>query len=76
MILFKLKHSLGLTSLWLIILIGYDRYNVIVKGFNGVKITPAIAFFMIVFAFVYATFFNIPPLLHLWGAFTLGKLKM
>jgi hypothetical protein len=31
----------GTLSLLTMIVIGYDRYNVIVKGFTGVKITPA-----------------------------------
>jgi hypothetical protein len=30
----------GTLSLMTMIVIGYDRYNVIVKGFTGVKITP------------------------------------
>ena len=30
----------GTASLLTMIVIGYDRYNVIVKGFTGTKITP------------------------------------
>ena len=29
----------GVVSILSMVVIGYDRYNVIVKGFNGVKIT-------------------------------------
>ncbi len=63
---------LGLASLWLIILIGYDRYNVIVKGLSGTKITPGMAFLMIIFAFGYSTAVCIPPYLKVWGKYTLG----
>ena len=57
----------------MIIMIGYDRYNVIVKGFNGVKITPSIAFLMIIFAFGYSTAICILPMLKVWGSYKLGK---
>ena len=59
----------------MIIMIGYDRYNVIVKGFNGVKITPSIAFLMIIFAFGYSTAICILPMLKVWGSYKLGKKK-
>ena len=65
----------GLASLLLIIMIGYDRYNVIVKGFSGTKITPCIALGMITFAFSYATIVCILPLLKIWGRYTLGRLN-
>ena len=54
-------------------MIGYDRYNVIVKGFNGVKITPGIAFLMITFSFVYSTLCSLLPMLKVWGSFKLGE---
>ena len=57
----------------MIIMIGYDRYNVIVKGFNGVKITPGIAFLMIMFAFLYSTGLCILPMLEVWGSYKLGR---
>eukprot|EP00095_Tigriopus_kingsejongensis_P002825 maker-scaffold80_size398941-snap-gene-2.17 protein:Tk02825 transcript:maker-scaffold80_size398941-snap-gene-2.17-mRNA-1 annotation:"opsin" len=57
----------GCASLWLIILIGYDRYNVIVHGIGGVKITPMKALGMIVFAFTYSTCTIIPAFLGVWG---------
>ena len=57
----------------MIVMIGYDRYNVIVKGFNGVKITPGIAFLMILFSFGYSTGVCIIPMLKLWGSYKLGN---
>jgi hypothetical protein len=30
----------GTCSIMTMVVIGYDRYNVIVKGFSGTKITP------------------------------------
>ena len=66
----------GVTSLWMIVMIGYDRYNVIVKGFNGVKITPCVAFGMIMFAFLYSTGVCLVPLLGVWGNYTLEGLLL
>lgn len=57
----------------MIIMIGYDRYNVIVKGFNGVKLTPCLASLMILFSFGFSTLNSVPPLLKVWGRFSLGK---
>ncbi|XP_059083601.1 compound eye opsin BCRH2-like isoform X2 [Tigriopus californicus] len=57
----------GCGSLWLIIFIGYDRYNVIVHGIGGVKITPMKALAMIVFAFTYSTCTITPTFLGVWG---------
>ena len=62
----------GCASLWMIIMIGYDRYNVIVKGFNGVKITPCIALLMITFSLAYSTGICIVPFLEVWGSYKLG----
>ena len=64
---------IGCASLWLIILIGYDRYNVIVNGFSGTKITAGKAALMIIFAFTYSTATVLPPLLGVWGKYSLGK---
>ncbi|XP_059094144.1 compound eye opsin BCRH2-like [Tigriopus californicus] len=66
----------GCASLWMIIMIGYDRYNVIVKGFNGVKTTPCIAFLMIIFSFAYSTAVCLPPLLKVWGSYKLEGLLL
>ena len=62
----------GVSSAWMIIMIGYDRYNVIVKGFNGVKITPVIAMLMIFWSYGYSTLNSVPPLMRWWGSFKLG----
>ena len=39
---------LGTTSIYTMVVIGYDRYNVIVKGFSGVKISMAKAVVVLV----------------------------
>ena len=54
------------------VVIGYDRYNVICKGFNGTKITPVIAFFVILAIWIYAVGVCCPPFLG-WGGYALGK---
>ena len=43
----------GTVSIWTMVIIGYDRYNVIVKGFNGVKITGGKAAAMILACWIY-----------------------
>jgi len=58
----------GTCSLMTMILIGYDRYNVIVKGFAGVKITPGKAFIMILTTWVYCVGVCTPPFFG-WGAY-------
>ena len=63
----------GTLSLWMIIMVGYDRYNVIVKGFNGVKITPGIAFLMILFSLCYSVSVSLLPMLEVWGSYKLGN---
>ena len=55
--------------------IGYDRYNVIVKGFSGKKITPTVAFFTIVGIWCYACAVCCPPFLG-WGGYKLEGLFM
>eukprot|EP00095_Tigriopus_kingsejongensis_P000350 maker-scaffold1125_size61249-snap-gene-0.12 protein:Tk00350 transcript:maker-scaffold1125_size61249-snap-gene-0.12-mRNA-1 annotation:"opsin" len=66
----------GCASLWMIIMIGFDRYNVIVKGFSGVRVTPGIAFLMIVFAFSYSVGLCILPFLKIWGSYKLEGLLL
>lgn len=66
----------GVASLWLIIFIGYDRYNVIVKGISGTKVTPLKAFLMIIFSFVMGAAIGIPPLIKVWGAYSLEGLLL
>ena len=54
------------------LIIGFDRYNVIVKGFNGTKITSGKAFGMIGASWCYAVAVCTPPFLG-WGKYALGK---
>ncbi len=63
----------GTSSLIIIILIGYDRYNVIVKGLSGNKITPGVAAAMILFAFGYSFGVCLPAYFKVWGRFTVGN---
>lgn len=54
------------------VVIGYDRFNVIVRGFKGQKITPGIAFFILIAIWAYSVGVCIPPFLG-WGGYALGK---
>ncbi len=53
------------------VVIGYDRYNVIVKGFSGTKITAGLAALIIILIYVYAIGVCIPPFIG-WGGYALG----
>ena len=57
------------------VVIGYDRYNVIVKGFSGKRITPTIAFFGIVSIWLYSCAVCCPPFIG-WGGYMLEGLFM
>ena len=65
----------GCGSLWLIIFIGYDRYNVIVNGIRGSKITKAKAAGMVLFAVTYASCTITPAFLGIWGGVMYGEDK-
>ena len=54
------------------LIIGYDRYNVIVKGFNGTKITQGMAMGMIAGSWVYSIVVCGTPFIG-WGNYSLGK---
>merc|ERR1711910_264914 len=58
----------GICSILSMVVIGYDRYNVIVKGFSGTKITKGIAFILIVVLWVYSALVSFPPFIG-WGAY-------
>jgi len=58
----------GTCALMNMILIGYDRYNVIVKGFSGVKITKGKAAFFLLILWVYTIGVCVPPFFG-WGAY-------
>lgn len=60
----------GTVSILSMVVIGYDRYNVIVKGFNGVKITSGKAFAIILAIWGYSIGASLPPLLGIWGGYT------
>jgi len=59
----------GTVSILTMVVIGYDRYNVIVKGFSGTKITPGLAFIVLVVIWGYCVAVCIPPFLG-WGGYT------
>ena len=54
------------------LIIGYDRYNVIVKGMAGTKITMSMAMGMIASTWVYSFIVCTPPFIG-WGKYALGK---
>jgi r-opsin len=54
------------------VVIGYDRYNVIVKGFQGAKITAGKAFIILICIWAYSTFGSLPPFIFGWGDYSLG----
>ncbi len=56
------------------VIIGYDRYNVIVKGFNGVKINAPKAIGILIVIWGYGVIGCIPPFLG-WGGYALGMLS-
>jgi len=58
----------GTTSILTMVVIGYDRYNVIVKGFNGVKITSGKAFVLLCMIWGYSTVVSMGPFFG-WGAY-------
>jgi len=52
---------MDLQELYLEFVIGYDRYNVIVKGLAGTKITPGKAFILLCCIWIYAVGITIGP---------------
>ena len=64
----------GTVSIWTMVIIGYDRYNVIVKGFNGTKITGGKAAVMILTCWIYGSAIESLPFVG-WGKYALGGLK-
>jgi len=58
----------GTASLLTMVVIGYDRYNVIVKGFSGVKITAGKAFLMLVAIWGYSIVVSSMPFFG-WGGY-------
>ena len=60
----------GCVSILSMVVIGYDRYNVIVKGFNGVKITSGKAMAILLAIWGYCIGIALPPLMDMWGGYT------
>ncbi|KAK2720660.1 opsin, ultraviolet-sensitive-like [Artemia franciscana] len=60
----------GIAAIFTMVFIGYDRYNVIVKGMSGRKITKGMAFGMIIWTWIYANIFSLPAMLEIWGNFS------
>ena len=58
----------GVCSILTMVAIGYDRYNVIVKGFAGTKITPVRALLIVVLIWAYSVGICIGPFFG-WGAY-------
>ena len=71
----KILYHLGVAAILSMVVIGYDRYNVIVKGFSGKKITPVMAFFIIISIWTYACAVCCPPFIG-WGGYALEGLFM
>ena len=61
----------GTVSIVTLVVIGYDRYNVIVCGFNGVKITYTKAIVVIILVWTYGILGCCPPFWG-WGGYALG----
>ena len=55
------------------VVIGYDRYNVIVKGMQGAKITAGTAVIILVAIWAYSTLGSLPPFIFGWGDYSLGE---
>ena len=60
-------------SILSMVVIGYDRYNVIVKSFSGKKISPGSAFLILLLLWAYAIACHIPPFLG-WGGYAVEGL--
>lgn len=58
----------GLCSIWSLVFISYDRYNVIVNGVGGSPLTTGKAFMFILFSWTYAVGWSIPPFFG-WGKY-------
>ena len=53
------------------VVIGYDRYNVIVKGLKGTKITYFKAFIIIILLWIYSIVTCATPFVG-WGEYAMG----
>ena len=55
-----------------LVVIGYDRYNVIVKGINGFRMSYAVAIPLLALVWIYSIAAAIPPFFG-WGGYALGN---
>jgi len=58
----------GIASIWTLSFISYDRYNVIVKGVSGTPLTSGRATAFVLFAWIYAIAWSLPPFFG-WGKY-------
>jgi len=58
----------GLCSLWTLAFISFDRYNVIVNGVSGTPLTSGRSLIMILFCWLYAVGWSLPPFFG-WGRY-------
>jgi len=65
----------GTVSILTMVVIGFDRYNVIVKGFSGTKITPGKAFILLVTIWTYSAVISAGPFFGWGGYMTEGMLQ-
>ena len=65
---FSLGSVTGICSIWSLVFISYDRYNVIVKGMSGTPLTSGKATIYILFSWAYSIGWSIPPFVG-WGAY-------
>ena len=64
-------YHLGICSIMTLVVIGYDRYNVIVKGINGFRMSYAVAIPLLALVWIYSIAAAIPPFFG-WGGYALG----
>ena len=69
----KVLLNLGTSSILSMVVIGYDRFNVIVKGLNGQKITVGKALIVLIIIWAYSILASSPPFFFGWGGYGLGK---
>ena len=66
------KSFSGTESLLTLVVIGYDRYNVIVKGMTGFRMTYGVALLVLLSTWVWVVLVSVPPFFG-WGGYSLGK---
>ena len=62
----------GTVSILTMVIIGYDRYNVIVKGFKGFKMNYLKALTILILIWTYSIGVCSPPFFG-WGGYALGN---